>query len=276
VGVSSRESNAPIGVFDSGVGGLTVLRALLSEMPGESFIYLGDTARLPYGTKSSSIVIRYALRAAELLSNEGVKSLVVACNTASSVGLEAIRQHFEPIPVIGVIEPGAQAACAASNSDRIAVIATERTVREGAYQQAIQRIKPNAEVSVRAIPLFVALAEEGLTRGPIAESVARRYLDSWSTTSDSSPDTLVLGCTHFPLLLGAIRTVTGTAMRIVDSATTVAQAVRARIAGPLLGSAATPGSVRFLATEGPERFARIGSRFLDRPVSEDKVDLVDI
>jgi glutamate racemase len=153
-------TDAPIGVFDSGVGGLTVLKALIGALAGERFIYLGDTARLPYGTKSPETVARYCLQAAEALASYGVKCLVVACNTASSAGLPAVRQRIETLPVIGVIEPGAAAACAVSKSGHIAVIATERTVREGAYQQAILRCRPTARVSAMAAPLFVALAED--------------------------------------------------------------------------------------------------------------------
>ena len=168
---------APIGVFDSGVGGLTVLKALAAELPHEHFVYLGDTARLPYGTKSPETVARYAVQAAEALSEYGVKCLVIACNTASSVGLPAIREHISGVPIIGVIEPGAEAACAASRSGHIAVIATEGTVRGGAYQEAILRLRGGARVVAQPTQLFVALAEEGLHEGPIADSVARHYLD---------------------------------------------------------------------------------------------------
>ena len=168
---------APIGVFDSGVGGLTVLKALAAELPNEHFVYLGDTARLPYGTKSPETVARYALQAAEALSEYGVKCLVIACNTASSVGLPAIRAHIRGVPIIGVIEPGAEAACAASKSGHIAVIATEGTVRGGAYQEAILRLRSGARVIAQPTQLFVALAEEGLHQGPIADSIARHYLE---------------------------------------------------------------------------------------------------
>ena len=165
------DRSAPIGVFDSGVGGLTVLKALTAQLPREHFVYLGDTARLPYGTKSPETVARYSVQAAEALAGYGVKCLVIACNTASSVGLTAIRQHIRDVPVIGVIEPGAEAACAASRSGRIAVIATEGTVRGGAYQQAILRLRPDARVIAAPAPLFVALAEEGLYDGAIALSL---------------------------------------------------------------------------------------------------------
>jgi glutamate racemase len=172
-----RVREAPIGVFDSGVGDLTVLKALAAELPHEHFVYLGDTARLPYGTKSPETVARYAVQAAEALSEYGVKCLVIACNTASSVGLPAIRAHIRGVPIVGVIEPGAEAACAASKSGHIAVIATEGTVRGGAYQEAILRLRGRARVVAQPTQLFVALAEEGLHEGPIADSIARHYLD---------------------------------------------------------------------------------------------------
>ena len=294
---------APIGVFDSGVGGLTVLKALAAELPREHFVYLGDTARLPYGTKSPETVARYAVQAAEALSEYGVKCLVIACNTASSVGLPAIREHIRGVPIVGVIEPGAQAACAASRSGHIAVIATEGTVRGGAYQEAILRLRGRARVVAQPAQLFVALAEEGLHEGPIAASVARHYLDpvfhprqpgvpaafdrtSSVTQSGSapvtpsnpvfSPDTLVLGCTHFPMLAAAIRAAVGPAITIVDSAATTAKAVRETLESQNLIRLEGEGTIRFLATDSPERFARIGSRFLERPIDPEQVELVDL
>ena len=267
-----------IGVFDSGVGGLTVLKALMRELPAEQFVYLGDTARLPYGTKSAGTVARYALQAAEALSGYGIKCLVVACNTASAVSLPAVRAHLAPVPVIGVIEPGAEAACAASSSGRIAVIATEGTVRGGAYQEAIRLRRPEAEVHALPAPLFVALAEEGLGAGPIAEAVAHHYLDALFAPPDgaSAADTLVLGCTHFPMLAGAIRAAVGPGVRIVDSAETTARHVRAALADAGLARPGGPGGLRLLATDAPERFARIGARFLERPIAPGEVELIDL
>jgi glutamate racemase len=267
--------DSPIGVFDSGVGGLTVLKALAAELPHEHFVYLGDTARLPYGTKSPETVARYALQAAEALSEYGVKCLVIACNTASSVGLPAIREHISGVPIVGVIEPGAEAACTASRSGHIAVIATEGTVRGGAYQEAILRLRSHARVVAQPTQLFVALAEEGLYEGPIAESVARHYLDP-VFRMPSSPDTLVLGCTHFPMLAGAIRAAVGTGIRIVDSAATTAKSVRATLDREGLTRREGEGTTRFLATDSTERFARIGSRFLERPIDPEEVELVDL
>jgi len=282
---------APVGVFDSGVGGLTVLKALAAELPHEHFVYLGDTARLPYGTKSPETVARYALQAAEALSEYGVKCLVIACNTASSVGLPAIRAHIHGVPIIGVIEPGAEAACATSKSGHIAVIATEGTVRGGAYQEAILRLRGRARVIAQPTQLFVALAEEGLHQGPIADSIARHYLDLLfhasagsrsSLDPSSTPDTLVLGCTHFPMLAGAIRAAIGPAIEIVDSAATTAKCVRETLERESLTRLGSPASndpkaaTRFLATDSVERFARIGSRFLERRIDPEEVELVDL
>jgi glutamate racemase len=260
---------------------LTVLKALVAELPHEHFVYLGDTARLPYGTKSPETVARYALQAAEALSEYGVKCLVIACNTASSVGLPAIRAHIHGVPIIGVIEPGAEAACATSRSGHIAVIATEGTVRGGAYQEAILRLRGRARVVAQPTQLFVALAEEGLHQGPIADSIARYYLDPLFHTSPG-PDTLVLGCTHFPMLAGAIRATVGPDIAIVDSAATTAKCVRETLERESLTRSQSPASgdskaaTRFLATDSIERFARIGSRFLERPIDPEEVELVDL
>jgi len=272
-------SDAPVGVFDSGVGGLTVLRALMAELPAERFVYLGDTARLPYGTKTPRTVAHYALQAAEALSEYGIKCLVVACNTASAVGLPVIRERFDSLHVIGVVEPGAEAACFESASGRIAVVGTEGTIRGGAYQEAIGRRRRDAHVSAIPAQLFVALAEEGLVKGPIAEAVAHRYLDAFFADEAPEalrPDTLVLGCTHFPMLEGAIRVVVGPNVRIVDSAVTTAKKVREWLgggAGKALGASA---KVRFLATDGAERFARVGSRFLGCSIAAEEVELIDL
>jgi glutamate racemase len=269
-------SAAPVGVFDSGIGGLTVLRALRDELPHERFTYLGDTARLPYGTKSPATVARYAVQAADALVEYGVKCIVVACNTACALGLEAIRERVAPVPVIGVIEPGARAASTATRSGHIAVIATEGTVRGGAYQEAIRRLRPDARVTAVATQLFVALAEEGLTEGSVAESVIRHYLAPLYATVPMAPDTLVLGCTHFPVLAAAIRNLVGVRVRIVDSAETTARVVRTELTAAGLSRESGESEVRFLATDGAERFARVGSRFLGEAIAPEAVDLIDL
>jgi glutamate racemase len=274
---------APIGVFDSGVGGLTVLRALRAAMPGEDFVYLGDTARLPYGTKSDATVVRYSMQCAAALVGRGIRALVVACNTVSASSLEELRQHYPALPIIGVIQPGAEAAVAASASKHIAVIGTEGTIRGGAYQRAIRQLDPAARVEAAACSLFVAMAEEGWTEGAIAESVARRYLEPMFDRGASSPDTLVLGCTHFPVLAQAIRAVLPAQVRVVDSAVTTAAAVRGRLlqdrgatALSETVSGVAPGTITWLATDGAARFARVGSIFLGEPLLAEAVEIIDL
>jgi glutamate racemase len=264
----------PIGVFDSGVGGLTVLRALREVMPAESFIYLGDTARLPYGTKSAETVVRYSLQCATALIQRRVRCLVVACNTASASALDALRARHPTLPIIGVIEPGAEAAVAASVSQHIAVIATEGTIGGGAYQTAIHRLNPCCRVTSRACSLFVSMAEEGWTEGPIVEAVARRYLDPIFQRNDA-PDTLVLGCTHFPVLGAALRVVLPPHVSIVDSAATTAAAVLRQLHGAS-GAPGARGAVSWLATDGAARFARVGSTFLGETLAAEAVEIIDL
>jgi glutamate racemase len=267
--------DAPIGVFDSGIGGLTVLAALMRALPHERFMYLGDTARLPYGTKSAHTVARYAVQATGVLARHGIKCLVVACNTAASVGLDAVRARLVGLPVIGVIEPGAQAACAATSSGHIAVIATEATVRGGAYQRAILERRADATVQQLPTQLLVALAEEGLVDGPVARAVVNHYLGPLFA-ADAAPDTLVLGCTHFPALAHTIREVLGPKVRIVDSALTTATAVRDELLAAGIARTAGSQSLQFMATDGPERFARVGSRFLGRTIEARRIELIDL
>jgi glutamate racemase len=272
----SRE--LPIGVFDSGVGGLTVLRALQAALPGEAFLYLGDTARLPYGTKSPASVVRYASQCAGLLVGRGIKALVVACNTAASAALPALAARYPGLPVVGVGEPGARAAVAASRTGRIAVVATEGTIRAGAYVAAIERLRPAARVTGIGCSVFVALAEEGWTEGLIVEQVAHRYLDG-VFAGPAAPDTLLLGCTHFPVLAGALRHAIPATVALVDSARTTAEAVAELLGAQGLArpaGAPAAGETRFLATDGPERFARVGSIFLGRPLTVRDVELVDV
>lgn len=272
----------PIGMFDSGVGGLTVLKALRERLPCEDVIYLGDTARLPYGTKSGQTVARYAAQCTGELVKEGIKLLVVACNTASAVALAPLREAYPDIPVIGVVEPGALAACNATKNGSIAVIATESTIAGGAYQRAIHSIDPQARIVGHPCPLFVALAEEGWTEGEITEAVATRYLASIfhpasGTENPVIPDTLVLGCTHFPLLAPAIKAVVNGRTTIVDSAATTADTVHQELDRLNLRRPSTEcGTTRYLTTDDTARFARIGTRFLGTPIAEHEVGLVDL
>jgi len=278
----NKAAKLPIGMFDSGVGGLTVLKALKERLPCEDVMYLGDTARLPYGTKSPQTVSRYGVQCAAELVRRGIKLLVVACNTASAVALDPIRAAYPDIPVIGVVEPGAQAACNASKNRTIAVIATESTIAGGAYQRAIHDIDPSARIIGHPCPLFVALAEEGWTDGDVPEAVATRYLDpvfkpASGTESPVIPDTLVLGCTHFPLLAPAIRNVVDSGTIIVDSAATTAETVhdeliRLGLKRPTNGC----GTVDYFTTDDAARFARTGTRFLGTAITEHEVELVDL
>lgn len=274
---TASRRDLPIGVFDSGVGGLTVLRALRQHLPHERFTYLGDTARLPYGTKSRDSVLRYSVQATEFLIQRGIKYLVIACNTAASVAVEELRERFAPVPVIGVIEPGAAAGCAASRSGHLVVIATEGTVQGGAYQRAIARIRPDAVVVAKACSLFVALAEEGWTEGPIAEAVIHRYLDDL-LCEHPEVDTLLLGCTHFPLLFNALRATVNSGIAIVDSAQTTALALAKDLADRSLARlpAAAQPPLQLLATDGPRRFAEVGCRFLGEDFAPEQVELVDL
>jgi len=266
--------NQPIGVFDSGMGGLTVMRALVERLPNESFVYLGDTARLPYGSKSADTVRRYAVQCAHALMQHRIKLLVVACNTASATALPALADVLRPVPVLGVIEPGADAAVKAAPSGRIAVIATEGTVNGGAYQRAIHERNPSAVVTQQACPLFVALAEEGLTEGPIVELAAKRYLDP--VLGGASPECLVLGCTHFPVLKATIARVVGSSVKLVDSAETTAIATERLLNERGLSRTGGARTLRFLATDAPERFARVGELFLGAKIPAREVELVDL
>lgn len=266
-------NDLPIGVFDSGVGGLTVLKAIAEALPDEDLVYLGDTARLPYGTKSPASIERYATQAAAKLGEQGIKLLVVACNTASAVALGALRERLSPLPVVGVVEPGASAAVAARPGGRHLVLATEATVRLGAYRRAITAQDDRAEVHEQACEMLVALAEEGWSSGEIARSIVRRYLDE----AGGETDTIILGCTHFPLLRDVIREVAAADVALVDSASTTAGVVQASLEKHgLLRGGKTPGTLRLLATDSATRFARVGGQFLGRDLSYTDIEIVDL
>src|SRR5580698_7318545 len=248
----------PIGVFDSGIGGLTVLKELTALLPSEDFIYLGDTARLPYGTKSNEVIVRYSRENTEFLLAKGIKLLVVACNTSSAVALDEIERHTM-VPVIGVIEPGARAAVKASRNGKIGVIGTEATIASGAYTRAIQSLKARAEIYTRACPLLVPLVEEGWTDNDIAERTVTHYLESLKA---SGIDTLLLGCTHYPLLRGMFERVMGPRVKMVDSAIATAAAVAEKLKELKLARRDGGGAQSFFVTETPERFVRVGRRFI--------------
>ncbi len=281
-----QRNDLPIGVFDSGVGGLTVLKAVHKCLPSERVLYLGDTARLPYGTKSRQTVAHYALQAAGKLVERGIKMLVVACNTATAAALPALREAFAPLPVLGVIEPGAVAAFAATRNKHIAVIATESTIAGGAYQQAISTLcgQSPVRVTAKACTLFVPLAEEGWVDGALVEGIVARYLSDIfqpptpNMPCDNTPDTLLLGCTHFPPLRRALAAVVGEHVTIVDSAATTALAVKEALAVSQLQSTCTQGqgTCHFMTTDHVERFARVGGLFWGQELESHAVEHVDL
>ncbi len=271
--------DAAIGVFDSGVGGLTVLNALRQVLPNENLVYLGDTARVPYGTKSAVSVMRYAEQAVRALQTRNIKAIVIACNTASAMALEHLQACYPGLPVLGVIEPGAMAACNATRRKHIGVIATESTTSNQAYQKAILELMPDARVQAQACSLFVALAEEGWHEGELVERIVARCLAPLLQNSgeDEQLDTLVLGCTHFPTLSGAIARVLGNQVTLVDSAATTAAAVRSRLQDEgLLNPQDSVGQLSFLVTDSPDRFVRVANNFFNERIAPASVELVDI
>jgi glutamate racemase len=267
-------SNAPIAIFDSGVGGLTVVAALRRLLPLEALVYLGDTARLPYGTKSPTVVQRYAQTCAQFLCGRSArlhaKLLVVACNTASAHALPTLQASL-PIPVLGVIAPGAAAAARCSRNQVIGVIATEGTVQSGCYQRALHALLPACTVLTQPCPLLVPLAEENMVWHPATELIARDYL---TPLLQKGIDTLVLGCTHYPLLAPLLQQICGPQIHIVDSAKAVAEAVGAALAEPPLRATQRHAADIFYATDISERLHRVGQAFLGTPMGQ--VTLVDI
>jgi glutamate racemase len=275
--MNASDTNAlPIGVFDSGVGGLTVLKALREAMPHENLVYLGDTARLPYGTKSPASISRYAGQATALLQNRDIKLLVVACNTASAVALGSLREQMAPLPVIGVVEPGASAAVTARPGGRHLVLATEATVRLGAYRAALLSMDAGAVVTELACELLVSLAEEGWNDGSIAAAIVMRYLAELDEGA-RHPDSVILGCTHFPLLRDTFASAFDNTVSIVDSASTTAAAVKQMLEHlSLSNDAGDSGSIALLATDGATRFARVGGQFLGHDLTSADIEVVDL
>jgi len=263
-----QNSALPIGIFDSGVGGLTVYRALHERLPSEHFVYLGDTARVPYGTKSLSTVERYAIENSKFLEAHGIKLLVVACNTASALALPAIRDAVN-VHVVGVINPGAKAAVSIATGKTIGVIATEATVQSGAYSSAISAINPEIEVIERACPLFVPLAEEGWAETDVARAVAEQYLADLKIRQIGA---LVLGCTHYPILRELIGEIIGTEIPLIDSGEAAAQEVQTLLRSSGLSSVQIERDIQerrlcddldhFYVTDAAERFAKVAERFL--------------
>jgi glutamate racemase len=262
------DRNLPIGIFDSGVGGLTVYKALHERLPNERFVYLGDTARVPYGTKSLATVERYAVENSKFLEAHGIKLLVVACNTASALALPAIRKAIK-LPVIGVIEPGSRAAVEIANGADIGVIATEATVQSHAYAKAIASLGATGKVVERACPLFVSLAEEGWANSDVARIVARDYLHDFI---DIRPAALVLGCTHYPILRDVISRTVGNEIKLIDSGAATARDVESLLEKSDLTHGEALGLYQerqlcddldhFYVTDAAERFAKVAERFL--------------
>jgi glutamate racemase len=270
-------ADAPIGVFDSGIGGLTVVGAIMQRLPHESIVYFGDTARLPYGPKGAETVQRYSREVAHFLRKEGVKALVVACNTATAHALPLLQEEFD-FPVIGVIQPGARAAARATRSGRVGVIATAGTVASRAYERAIRAEAPEVTVTARACPLFVPLVEEGWLDTEATRLIAQEYLAPFVKSSsdggkrDSAVDTLVLGCTHYPLLMPIIGETLGRGVRLVDSASETAVELASILREHGIAARAEHSArYRFIASDSPERFLSIGQRFLGAPI--DRVEL---
>lgn len=247
----------PIGVFDSGVGGLTILRALRRALPHEKLIYFGDTANVPYGGKSKKAVTQLSLHVARFLQSQGVKLIVVACNTASAQALGTLRKQLT-VPVLGVIEPGAQAAIAATRNHKIAVLGTQGTVESQAYVKAIQKRCQTARVFQQACPLFVPLAEEGYAKHPAAQLIAQDYL---TPVRESGADTVILGCTHYPILKDVIAQTMGPRVQLVDSADTLAATVAAFLKAHHLAATAR-GSVKLYASDAPDKFTRAAQKLL--------------
>ena len=254
-------NSAPVGVFDSGIGGLTVVREMISQLPNESIIYFGDTARVPYGPKSPDTVLRYSREITSYLRGEGVKALVIACNTATAHALPALKREFD-LPIVGVIQPGARAAASATKSKRVGVIGTAGTIRSRAYEKEIRRLLPDAAITVQACALFVPLVEEGWVDTEATRAIARNYL---APLVAAEVDTLVLGCTHYPLMKTVIGNVVGREVRLIDSAyETAREAAEVLRANSLENKTPNDARYRFIASDAPDTFLGLGQRFLDR------------
>ena len=253
----------PIGVFDSGIGGLTVVKALMEDLPSESIVYFGDTARVPYGTKSKSTIVRFSLENVEFLLRFGVKCIVIACNTSSSCALPTLRKYFK-VPIVGVIRPGALAAVRGTKTKRVGVIGTTATIHSRAYESAIHRLDPTVTVFSQGCPLFVPLVEEGWLNGTISRQVAEQYLQPLMR---QRIDTLILGCTHYPLLAPTIQRVLGPGVRLVDSARQTASEVRGVLLGTdTLSDRRARPRYRFFVTDEPAHFNRVGHHFLGQVI----------
>ena len=261
--MAGKISNKPIGVFDSGIGGLTVVKALMRELPYEPIVYFGDTARVPYGSKSRSTIVKFSMENVEFLLRFGVKCIIIACNTSSSWALPTLRRYFK-VPIIGVIRPGSRAAVQATRTKRIGVIGTDATVRSRAYELEIKRLNSSISVYSQSCPLFVPMVESGWLNGPISTQIAATYLEPLKR---QRIDTLILGCTHYPLLAPVIRKAFGAPVELIDSATQTAVEVRGLLAwNEWLSTSRARARYRFFVTDEPGHFSSIGQRFLGQAV----------
>lgn len=256
--------NRPIGVFDSGVGGLTVVKEIMKQLPAEDIVYFGDTARVPYGTRSRDTVIKFTLQSVRFLMSQGIKAVVLACNTASAISLEVAQQQFD-VPILGVVEGGAIAAVHATKNKRIGVIGTEGTINSGAYERTIKLLDDSIETFARPCPLFVPLVEEGLQDSEIAYMAAREYLSFFEGTGI---DTLLMGCTHYPLMVNTIRRAVGAGVKLINPAEKTALILkRTLLQMDILNDGAKPPRYRYFASDDGERFKKIGSSFLECHIS---------
>ena len=261
--ITALKKDAPIGVFDSGIGGLTVAREIMRQIPNEKIIYFGDTARMPYGSKSKETVTRYSRQIVRFLQSKEVKAIVVACNTASAYALETIKKELD-IPIIGVVEPGARVACETTVNDRIGVIGTEATVHSGIYTSFIRRQKPDVQVVSKACPLFVPLVEEGWLKDPITMEVARRYLEE---LLQYDIDTLILGCTHYPLLRSTVQKIVGDKVNLVNPAYETARDLkklleRENLSNPDTETDPSEMSHRFYVSDAADKFNKFANSIL--------------
>ena len=263
------DSNAPIGVFDSGIGGLTVAREIMRNLPSEKIVYFGDTARLPYGSKSKDTIIRYSRQIVRFLQSRKVKAIVVACNTASALALDTLEKEID-IPIIGVVKPGARVAAQATVSKRVGVIATEATIRSGLYTELIQEIDPEISVIGKPCPLFVPLVEEGWRKDPITEMIARRYLE---VLQEQDIDTLILGCTHYPLLRKLIGDIMGDKVRLVNPAYETSMVLKKLLADQHMenqGGTKEEFPYRFYVSDAAEKFKEFANSILPYDVKRTK------
>ena len=260
-------NKAPIGVFDSGVGGLTVVKEIMNQLPGEEIIYFGDTARLPYGSKSKKTVITYTRQIVRFLMNKDVKAIVIACNTASALALETVKSEVD-IPIIGVVKPGAMVAARTTRNGRIGVIATEATINSGIYSEVLSETNPKVQVFGKACPLFVPLVEEGLIDDPVTYEMVKRYTD---VLLEKHIDTLVLGCTHYPLLRKSIRKIVGEDIVLVNPAYETAKSLSEVLTEKGLRNDSTPKlNHKFYVSDGAEKFKQFANTILPCEVMETK------